>query len=229
MISWRRMKSPEIHADERNFQMTKKPMNIVWHEGLISREERWKSLACRGCTLWFTGLSAAGKSTIASALEQALVNRGVHAFRLDGDNVRHGLNNNLGFTREDRDENIRRIGEVAGLFAESGAVALTAFISPYRKDRARARELHDKAGLKFFEVFVDTPIEICERRDPKGIYKKARAGEIKGFTGIDDPYERPERPELVLKTDEMDVDACVERCLEMMESAGILESTPQGG
>ncbi len=199
-----------------------KATNIVWHEGLISREERWESLACRGCTLWFTGLSAAGKSTIASALEQVLVKSGVHSFRLDGDNVRHGLNNNLGFSRQDRDENIRRIGEVAKLFAKSGSVALTAFISPYIVDRDRARKLHEQEGLGFFEVFVDTPLEVCEQRDPKGQYKKARAGEIKGFTGIDDPYEPPPKPELVLKTADMGVGACVEICMEMLKEKGIL-------
>ncbi|HUU02254.1 MAG TPA: adenylyl-sulfate kinase [Myxococcota bacterium] len=204
--------------------MTKeKATNIVWHEGLISRGERWESLACRGCTLWFTGLSAAGKSTIASALEQVLVKSGAHAFRLDGDNVRHGLNNNLGFSREDRDENIRRIGEVAKLFAESGAVALTAFISPYIVDRDRARKLHEQDGLGFFEVFVDTPLSVCEQRDPKGQYKMARAGQIKGFTGIDDPYESPPKPELVLKAADMDVGACVEKCMEMLAKAGILK------
>lgn len=183
--------------------------NITWHEGDLSRDERWEGLGARGMTVWFTGLSGSGKSTIASALEQALVNKGVFAYRLDGDNVRHGLNANLGFSAEDRAENIRRIGEVAKLFAESGAVAITSFISPYRADRAMVRKLHEDAGLAFVEVFVDTPLEVCEGRDPKGLYKKARAGEITGFTGIDDPYEAPEGG-VVLKTTEMGVGACVE-------------------
>src|SRR5690606_1867210 len=150
-------------------------------------------------TIWFTGLSASGKSTIACALEQVLVQSGMPAYRLDGDNIRHGLNKNLGFSAADRAENIRRIGEVARLFADSGVIALTAFISPYRADRDLAREVHEKDKLGFFEVFVDTPIDVCEQRDPKGLYKKARAGELKGFTGIDDPYEAPAKPELVLK------------------------------
>ena len=199
-----------------------KATNIHWHEGDISRDERWKALNCTGVTLWFTGLSGSGKSTVASALEQALVNEGVSCYRLDGDNIRHGLNKNLGFSAEDRTENIRRIGEVAKLFADAGVISLTSFISPYRADRDLCRELHDKAGLKFFEVFVDTPLEVCEQRDPKGLYKKARAGEIKGFTGIDDPYEAPEKAELVLKTAEHDVDACVRQCVDLLARAGVL-------
>jgi adenylylsulfate kinase len=201
-----------------------KPTNIHWHAGNLSREERWGALKARGCTLWFTGLSASGKSTIASALEQHLVSRGVHCYRLDGDNIRFGLNKNLGFSADDRAENIRRIGEVARLFADAGSVALTSFISPYRRDRDLARELHekDKAGaLAFLEVFVDTPIEVCEQRDPKGLYKKARAGEIKGFTGIDDPYEPPLNPELVLRPATMSVEDSVRACLELLAGRGI--------
>ncbi|TVQ63170.1 MAG: adenylyl-sulfate kinase [Phycisphaerales bacterium] len=189
------------------------PENIVWHEGLVTRQTRLEKLGARGCTLWFTGLSGSGKSTIASALEAELVNRGVFAYRLDGDNVRHGLNAGLGFGPEDRAENIRRIAEVAKLFNDAGAVAITSFISPYRADRARARALHEAAGLPFVEVFVDTPLEVCEARDPKGLYKKARAGEITGFTGIDDPYEPPERAEIVLKTAEMTVAEAVACCV----------------
>ena len=195
--------------------------NVVWHSGL-PHEERWRLLGCRGGTVWFTGLSAAGKSTIASALERELVRRGVHAFRLDGDNVRHGLNRNLGFSREDRDENIRRIGEVARLFAESGCIAITAFISPYRADRRRARRIHEQAGLEFFEVFVNTPLEVCEQRDPKGMYRRARAGEITDFTGVDDPYEPPEEPKLMLNTAELTVEQCVERCIDMLAEAGMI-------
>ena len=200
-----------------------KATNIHWHEGDISREERWKALGCRGATLWFTGLSACGKSTIACALEQALVNQGVPCYRLDGDNVRHGLNKNLGFSAEDRAENIRRIGEVAKLFADAGVVALTSFISPYIRDRDAARKVHEDAGLTFLEVFVDTPIEVCEQRDPKGLYKKARAGEIKGFTGIDDPYEAPPKAELVLKPATMSVEESVRACIELLAERGVVK------
>lgn len=190
-----------------------KSTNIHWHEGNLTRDERWSALKCKGCTMWFTGLSASGKSTIASALEQVLVQRGVPSYRLDGDNIRFGLNNNLGFSAEDRAENIRRIGEVAKLFADAGHVTLTSFISPYAADRDKARTVHEKAGLRFIEVFVDAPIDVCEQRDPKGLYKKARAGELKGFTGIDDPYEAPTKPELVLKPATMSIDDSVKACL----------------
>lgn len=195
------------------------PGQIVWHEGSVSREDRARLLGARGCTLWFTGLSGSGKSTIAAALERALVERGVFAYRLDGDNIRHGLNANLGFSTADRQENIRRIGEVARLFADAGAVAITSFISPYRADRARARALHEASGLPFLEVFVDTPIEVCEARDPKGLYKQARAGRITGFTGIDDPYEPPEWAEVVLVTASQTVEQSVERCLAAIDRA----------
>ncbi len=202
-----------------------KATNIHWHEGNLGREERWKALKGRGATMWFTGLPASGKSTIASALEQILVQRGLHCYRLDGDNIRHGLNKNLGFSAEDRAENIRRIGEVAKLFADSGSVTLTSFISPYRRDRDLAREMHekDKAGaIAFLEVFVDAPIEVCEQRDPKGLYKKARAGELKGFTGIDDPYEAPLKPELVLKPATMSVEESVRACLDLLRTRGVV-------
>lgn len=199
-----------------------KPTNIVWHEGELTREHRWKSLAQKGATLWFTGLSASGKSTIASALERVLVEHGVHAYRLDGDNIRHGLNNNLGFSATDRTENIRRIGEVAKLFADSGSTAITSFISPYRADRAICRKLHVDGGLAFLEVYVDVPLSVCEQRDPKGMYKKARAGQIKGFTGIDDPYEAPESPELVLKAGEISVSDCVQACLSLLRQNDLI-------
>ena len=202
-----------------------KATNIHWHEGNLKREERWGNLKARGCTMWFTGLSASGKSTIASALEQVLVQRGTHCYRLDGDNIRMGLNKNLGFSADDRAENIRRIGEVAKLFADSGCVALTSFISPYRKDRDLCRELHEKDALGaigFIEVFVDTPIEVCEQRDPKGLYKKARAGQLKGFTGIDDPYEAPEKPELVLRPASMSVEQSVQACLDLLKKRGLI-------
>lgn len=195
-----------------------KATNIVWHEGDLTRDERWSALGVRGATLWFTGLSGSGKSTVACALEQALVNLGVFCYRLDGDNIRHGLNKNLGFSAEDRAENIRRIGEVSKLFADAGIISLTSFISPYRADRDAARALHDKDGLRFIEVYVNAPLEICESRDVKGLYKKARAGEIKGFTGIDDPYEAPGRPEIVLETGAQSVDQSVRQLLNYLEA-----------
>jgi adenylylsulfate kinase len=175
-----------------------KATNITWHEGHVTRELRSALLKQAGATLWFTGLSGSGKSTAAFTLEHALVQQGRLAYVLDGDNVRHGLNKNLGFSAADREENIRRIGEVAKLFADCGVLAMTSFISPYRKDREAVRELHARAGLRFLEIHMATPIETCEQRDPKGLYKKARAGELKGFTGIDDPYEAPTNAELVI-------------------------------
>ena len=199
-----------------------KATNITWHEGDIARDERWSALNSTGMTMWFTGLSASGKSTIASALEQALINRGINCYRLDGDNVRFGLNKNLGFSAEDRAENNRRIGEVCKLFADSGTITLSSFISPYLADRDACRELHKAAGLKFIEVFVDTSLEVCEERDPKGLYKKARAGEIKGFTGIDDPYEQPANAELVLKAGDRSLDECVEACIDYLVESGTI-------
>lgn len=174
--------------------------NVTWHGGEVARDER----PHRGATVWLTGLSGSGKSTVAVALERLLVAEGRPAYRLDGDNLRHGLNADLGFTAADRDENVRRAGEVALLLADAGVVALVPLISPYRTGRNRARTAHATAGVPFVEVFVDTPIEICEQRDPKGLYARARAGEISGFTGIDDPYEAPEEPELRLTPDDGD-------------------------
>ncbi|HEX7094403.1 MAG TPA: adenylyl-sulfate kinase [Acidimicrobiales bacterium] len=173
--------------------------NVVHHAPLVSRDERWEKLGLRGATVWFTGLSGSGKSTIATEVERRLVDAGRPTYLLDGDNLRLGLNADLGFSTADRDENIRRVGEVAKLFADAGVVALVPVISPYRAGRDRARAVHEAAGLRFVEVFVDTPLEECERRDPKGLYAKARRGEITNFTGIDDPYEPPLRPELVLR------------------------------
>src|SRR5271157_6032145 len=179
-----------------------KATNITWHEGHVTPEERSRLLRQKGATLWFTGLSGSGKSTIAFTLEHALVQRGHLAYVLDGDNIRHGLNKNLGFSAADREENIRRIGEVAKLFADCGVIAMTSFISPYRKDRDLVRALHEAAKLPFIEVHLNTPIETCEQRDPKGLYKKARSalatGKGMGFTGVDDPYEEPLKPELTL-------------------------------
>ena len=202
---------------------TQKATNITWHEGNVTREERHDCLQQRGATVWMTGLSASGKSTIAVALEQVLVQRGHCAYRLDGDNIRMGLNKNLGFSAEDRAENIRRIGEVAKLFADAGIITLTSFISPYRADRDNVRKLHEAAKLPFIEVFVDCDINVAEQRDPKGLYKKARAGEIKGFTGIDDPYEAPSNPELHLKTHELSVEESVQALLDLLEDEGLLE------
>lgn len=199
-----------------------KATNITWHEGAVTRAEREKALGQRGVTVWMTGLSASGKSTIAVAVEQVLLRRGRIAYRLDGDNIRHGLNKNLGFSAEDRAENIRRIGEVARLFADAGIIAITSFISPYRADRDGVRRLHAAAGLPFLEVYVDVPLEVAERRDPKGLYKKARAGELKGFTGIDDPYEPPDKPELHLRTDRLSVEESVRAVVQMLESRGLL-------
>jgi adenylylsulfate kinase len=200
-----------------------KATNITWHAGAATAEERHRNLGQKGCTLWMTGLSASGKSTIAVALEQVLIQRGRHAYRLDGDNIRHGLNKNLGFSADDRTENIRRIGEVAKLFADAGLITITSFISPYEKDRDLVRALHGQANVPFFEVYVEVPLAEAEKRDPKGLYKKARAGEIKGFTGIDDPYEEPANAELVLNTATMSVEDSVRACLELLEERGIVK------
>ena len=178
--------------------MSKIGSNLTWHSNNLSRKERHESLGYTGATIWFTGLSGSGKSSIASATEKLLVTSGRPSYLLDGDNLRLGLNEDLNFSAKDRHENVRRGAEVARLFADAGLVALVPLISPYREDRENAREIHGQFGLRFFEVFVDTPIEVCEERDPKGLYKKARAGEIKDFTGIDDPYETPNDPDLIL-------------------------------
>lgn len=179
-----------------------KSQNITWSEGSVTPAEREQRNGHRGAVVWLTGLSGAGKSTLAHGLEWELFSRQFHVCVLDGDNIRHGLNANLGFSPEDRIENIRRVGEVARLMADSGMVAITAFISPYRADRRRAREIAREGGCEFVEIFVDASLAVCERRDPKSLYKKARAGQIKEFTGIDAPYERPETPEIVVRTDE---------------------------
>ena len=198
--------------------------NITWHDGEVTRAERQVSLGQKGATLWMTGLSASGKSTIAVVLEQVLMQRGKHAYRLDGDNIRMGLNKNLGFSAEDRTENIRRIGEVTKLFADAGFISVTSFISPYRADRDLVRKLHEESDLPFYEVYVDAPLEVAEERDPKGLYKKARAGEIKGFTGIDDPYEEPSSAELHLRTDKNSVAESVQKILDLLEERGILSA-----
>lgn len=197
-----------------------KSTNITWHEGSVSRQEREQLLNQQGVTVWMTGLSASGKSTIACILEQMLLHRKKHAYRLDGDNIRMGLNKNLGFSAEDRAENIRRIGEVARLFADAGVIAITSFISPYRKDRDAVRA-NAKSG-EFIEVYVNVSLETAEKRDPKGLYKKARAGQIKGFTGIDDPYEPPEKPEIVIETESTSAEEAARQIMAYLEKGGYL-------
>ena len=202
-----------------------KATNVVWHEGHVGRETRETLLKQKGCTIWLTGLPSSGKSTIGFSLEHALVQQGRLAYVLDGDNIRHGLNKNLGFSAEDRTENIRRIGEVTKLFADAGVISITSFVSPYKADRDANRKLHDDAGIPFIEVFIDTPVEACEERDPKGLYKKARAGEIPQFTGVSDPYEAPEKPEVVLKTNEMKPEECVAVLAQYLEEHGLLSAS----
>jgi adenylylsulfate kinase len=198
--------------------------NVTWHEGHVGREQRQALLRQKGATLWFTGLSGSGKSTTAFTLEHALIDLGHLAYVLDGDNVRHGLNKNLGFSVADREENVRRIGEVAKLFADAGVIVLTSFISPYRKDRDLVRQLHAQGGLPFVEVYVSTPIATCEARDPKGLYKKARAGELKGFTGLDDPYEEPLAPEVRLDASSTSPTEMAEALISYLRSVGCLHS-----
>jgi adenylylsulfate kinase len=209
--------------------------NVVWHEHSVTRAEREAKSGHKGCVLWFTGLSGCGKSTVANLVDHKLHAMGIHSFVLDGDNVRHGLNAGpgmlkekhgeefakrfgLGFSAQDREENIRRIGAVAQLFAEAGVIAITAFISPYRADRDRVRNTLAKGD--FIEVFVDAPLEICEQRDPKGLYKKARAGEIKGFTGIDDPYEAPQKAELILNSGKKDAETLADEVIKHLQASG---------
>ena len=199
-----------------------KATNVTWHDGEVSREDRFSILHQRAATIWFTGLSGSGKSTIAVALERALFKLGKLSYRLDGDNVRLGINKNLGFSEADRTENIRRIGEVAKLFGDAGVISLSSFISPYKADRDEVRALHEAANLEFIEVFVDCSLEEAEKRDPKGLYKKARAGQIKNFTGIDDPYEAPLDPEIHLKTDEMTLEQEVEIILDHLQKNGFI-------
>jgi len=195
-----------------------KATNVTWHDGDITLEDRNALMGHKGATLWFTGLSGSGKSTVAVALEKALFERGCLSYRLDGDNIRLGINKNLGFSAEDRTENIRRIGEIAKLFVDSSVIVLSSFISPYRADRDEVRALHAESGYPFVEVFVDCALEEAERRDPKGLYKKARAGEIKNFTGIDDPYEAPLAAEIHLRTDQMSLEEEVNVIIRYLEA-----------
>ena len=199
--------------------------NVVWHHQKVTRADRASIKNQSPCLLWFTGLSGSGKSTISNALDVALFERGYHTFLLDGDNVRHGLNKDLGFSDKDRVENIRRIGEVSKLFTDAGVIVLSAFISPFTSDRRLVRNLFP-AG-EFIEVFMDTPLETCEERDPKGLYEKARAGKIKDFTGIDSPYEAPERPEVRLDTAQMSVEDCVERLIGYLLERQLIFTPPQ--
>lgn len=215
--------------------------HVVWHAHQVSREDRERSRGHRGCVVWFTGLSGCGKSTVANLVDQRLHQAGCHSFVLDGDNLRHGLNASpvmlaplhgddfaqrfgLGFSAADREENIRRIGAVAELFASAGVITLTAFVSPYRRDRDAVRRLLESRGRvgDFVEVFVDAPLEVCEQRDPKGLYKKARAGELKNFTGIDDPYEPPLNPELVLPSAQSPPDALADQVVRFLRERGVL-------
>ena len=198
--------------------MAQKADHIRWHEGNVDRPRREALLAQQGVVLWFTGLSGSGKSTIAFAVEHALTERGRLAYVLDGDNIRHGLNNNLRFSATARTENIRRIGEVSRLFADAGLITLSSFVSPYRSDRDKVRTLLDEGD--FVEIFVNTPLALCEQRDPKGLYKKARSGEIPNFTGISDPYEPPTTPELEIRTAELTVEAAASLVLDLLEQRG---------
>lgn len=194
--------------------------NIVWHPGSVSADTRAAVTGGRGATIWLTGLSGSGKSTIAHRFESRLIAGGRAAYVLDGDNVRFGLNGDLGFSHVDRTENVRRVGEVARLMADAGLVVSVPVISPYRADRRRVRAMHEQAGIAFHEVFVDTPLEVCESRDPKGLYARARAGEITGFTGIDDPYQAPENPEANIDTTANTVDEAVERLMGLVQQPG---------
>jgi adenylyl-sulfate kinase len=194
--------------------------NVVWQAHPVTKQQRSELKSQRPCILWFTGLSGAGKSTIAGAVEQKLFELGHHTYLLDGDNVRHGLNKDLGFSDEDRVENIRRIGEAAKLFADAGMMVLTAFISPFRSDRQMVRDLVEPG--EFVEIFMDTPLSECEQRDPKGLYKKARAGQIKNFTGIDSDYEAPQAPELVIRTTENTVEQCADQIISYLQSANLI-------
>ena len=197
-----------------------KATNITWHDAEIGRADREKLLGQRGAVIWYTGLSGSGKSTLADAVEQQLYEKGYISYVLDGDNIRHGLNKNLGFSPEDREENIRRIGEVSKLFADAGVLAMTAFISPYRADRDQARSLLDEG--QFIEVFVKVPLDVAEERDPKGLYKKARAGEIPEFTGISAPYEEPLQAELVIDTSLVSLEDSAAQVVDYLQDHGIL-------
>lgn len=201
--------------------MTQGPeRNITWHHSSLSREQRWHELGLQGATVWLTGLSGSGKSTVAVEIESQLVSAGRAAYLLDGDNIRHGLNADLGFSDADRAENVRRNGEVARLIADAGMVAIVPVISPFRSGRDEARRMHEVAGLRFFEVFVDTSLAECEQRDPKGLYAKARSGELSGMTGIDSPYEAPLHPEITLRPSDGDPSQLAQLVIKCLDGTG---------
>jgi bifunctional enzyme CysN/CysC len=191
--------------------------NVTWQDSALSRERRWRALEARGATIWITGLPSSGKSTLGAAVEERLVERGSGAYLLDGDNLRCGICGDLGFSREDREANVDRVGELARLFADSGAIAVVALVSPYERTRHRVRERHEHDGLAFFEVFLDTPVDVCAERDPKGLYARARAGDLDGFTGVDDPYQPPTQPHLRV-TPEMALPRAVDAILELLRT-----------
>jgi len=199
--------------------------NVRWHEGALSREDRWQSLESRGATVWLTGLPSSGKSTLGAALEHRLVEHGCNAYLLDGDNMRHGICSDLGFSRADRERNVLRVGEVAQLFADSGTVTLVALISPYEATRTEVRERHAREGLPFVEVFINTPLWMCVERDPKGLYARALGGELESFTGIDDPYEAPRRADLEL-TPDVELAPAVDAVLALLRERGIVAGVP---
>ncbi len=202
--------------------MQSRSANTTWHEGSVARTDRERLLGQRGATVWLTGLSGSGKSTIAVAVEARLVGAGRLCYRVDGDNLRHGLNRNLGFSADDRAENVRRTGEVCRILADAGVIVLASLVSPFRADRDGVRALHDEWGLPFIEVFVDVPLAVAESRDPKGLYRKARAGEIRDFTGIHQPYEAPERAELVVDSSQRAVDAAAELVVAELRARGFI-------
>jgi adenylylsulfate kinase len=202
-----------------------KATNITWHKPLVTREDREKKNGYRGAVLWLTGLPSSGKSTLAHEVERLLFERGCSTYVLDGDNIRHGLNKNLGFSPEDRKENIRRLGEVAHLFADAGVIVLTAFISPYQADRDQARSLNEKG--RFFEIFCKCSTEVCEQRDPKGLWGKARKGELKDFTGVNAPYEEPAVPEIVVETDTCSLEECAQQIIGCLEKRDVIAPAPK--
>ena len=212
----------DTEVDEGGEGPTERSPNVRWQGSRVTRERRWHELGHGGATLWFTGLPGAGKSTVAAAVEERLIELGRPAFLLDGDNLRHGLNGDLGFDEQARTENVRRTAHVARLLAESGTIALVSLVSPYAADRRSAATLHEADELDFIEVFVDAPLELCEQRDPKGLYARARAGELSGMTGVGAPYEPPEDPDLVLGSDGETVEQEVERVMELLRERGIV-------
>jgi adenylyl-sulfate kinase len=202
--------------------------NVTWQDGMLSRERRWQALQAHWASVWITGLPASGKSTLGAAVEERLVERGCGAYLLDGDNLRCGICGDLGFDRADREANVQRVGELARLFADSGTVAVVALVSPYEHTRRRVRERHEQDNLPFFEVFLDTPLSVCAERDPKGLYARALAGDLQGLTGIDDPYEQPPSPDLVL-TPDLSVTVAVDSVLELLRTSLAAEAFTTAG